>query len=370
MHHCIRVSFLKRMKVMTDKNTSGSSFYKKLKTPVQQSSQKTSQPLSNNSISSRQSVTDGSELVDDMVSSAEKSLEKERSNDVLHLFKRVKVGRTNVLRVVKRLPFGAYLSPGSNKKSFDLEEILLPKRYEPENLKVDDLLKVFIYFDSEDRIIATTEKPLAQVDECAFLKVVDVNKVGAFLDMGLMKDLFVPYAEQEMPMKVGESYVVHLYLDEHSGRIMASSKLDKFLIEESHYHKEGQAVDLLIYAESELGYKAVIGSTYQGLLFKNEVFQTLKIGDKIKGFIKEVRGDKKINLSLQLASEKTRGSLANQILHFIKNQGGTSKLTDKSPPEEIYQQFKVSKKSYKKALGALYKRKLILIEKDKISLVD
>jgi len=290
--------------------------------------------------------------------------------DERHIFKRVKVGRTNVLRVVKRLPFGAYLSPGSNKKGFDLEEILLPKRYEPENLKVDDLLKVFIYFDSEDRIIATTEKPLAQVDECAFLKVVDVNKVGAFMDVGLMKDLFIPYAEQETPMKVGESYVVYVYLDDHSGRIMASSKLDKFLMDESHYHKEGQAVDLQVFAKTDLGYKAVIGSTYQGLLFDNEIFQPINIGDKLKGYIKEVRSDKKINLTLQLASEKTRGTLANQILAFIKEQGGTSDITDKSSPEVIYKVFKVSKKSYKKALGALYKRKLIMIEKDGISLVS
>ena len=291
------------------------------------------------------------------------------TDEELHLFKRVKVGRTNVLRVVKRLPFGAYLSPGSNKKGFDLEEILLPKRYEPDNLKVDDLIKVFIYFDSEDRIIATTEKPLAQVDECALLKVVDVNKVGAFMDIGLMKDLFVPYAEQETSMKLGESYVVYVYLDEYSGRIMASSKLDKFLLDESHYHKADQAVDLQIFAKTDLGYKAVIGSTYQGLLFDNEIFQPINIGDKLKGYIKEVRSDKKINLTLQLASEKTRGSLANQILAYIKEQGGTSDITDKSSPEAIYNEFKVSKKSYKKALGALYKRKLIVIEKDGVSLV-
>ena len=287
----------------------------------------------------------------------------------LHLFKRVKVGRTNVLRVVKRLPFGAYLSPGSNKKAFDVEEILLPKRYEPEGLKVDDLIKVFIYFDSEDRIIATTDIPLAQVDECAYLKVVDVNKVGAFLDMGLMKDLFVPYAEQESPMKVGESYVVHLYLDEHSGRIMASSKLDKFLLEETHYHKSGQAVDLQIFAKTDLGYKAIIGSTYQGVLYANEIFQDINIGDKLKGYIKEIRADKRIDLSLQLASEKTRGDLANQILDLLKEQGGSITLTDKSSPDDINKQFKVSKKSYKKALGALYKRKQILIEKDKITLL-
>lgn len=293
----------------------------------------------------------------------------DENKEELHLFKRVKVGRTNVLRVVKRLPFGAYLSPSSSK-GFDVEEILLPKRYEPDDIKVDDLIKVFIYFDSEDRIIATTEIPLAQVDECAYLKVVDVNNVGAFMDMGLMKDLFIPYAAQENPMVVGESYVVHLHLDEHSGRIMGSSKLDKYLLEESHYHKAGQAVDLQIFAKTDLGYKAVIGSTYQGLLYNNEIFQAVNIGDKFKGFISGVRVDKRIDLSLQQATEKTRGGLANQVLDFIAEQGGTTTLTDKSSPEEIQKQFKVSKKAYKKALGALYKRRLIDIEKDKINLVS
>jgi len=294
--------------------------------------------------------------------------ENENDNEQLHLFKRVKVGRTNVLRVVKRLPFGAYLSPGSSK-GFDVEEILLPKRYEPEGIKVDDLIKVFIYFDSEDRIIATTDIPLAQVDECAYLKVVDVNKVGAFMDMGLMKDLFIPYAAQENKMEVGKSYVVHLHLDEHSGRIMGSSKLDKYLLEESHYHKAGQAVDLQIFAKTDLGYKAVIGSTYQGLLYNNEIFQEVNIGDKLKGFISGIRADKKIDLALQPASQETRGDLANQILDFIKEQGGSTTLTDKSSPEDINKQFNVSKKSYKKALGALYKRRQILIDKDKITLL-
>ncbi len=284
--------------------------------------------------------------------------------EALHLFKRVKVGRFNVLKVVKRLPFGAYLSAGSSD-----EEILLPKRYEPENCKAGDLLKVFVYYDSEDRLIATTETPLAQVDECAYLKVVDVNKVGAFLDIGLMKDLFVPFAEQETRMKVGESYVVCIYLDEHTGRIMASSKLDKYLLETTQYHQANQEVDLLIYAETEMGYKAVMGTNYIGLLYKNEIFQLLKIGDKVKGYIKEIRTDKKIDLTLQLPSEKTRGDLANQILDYLEGQGGSSSLGDKSSPEEIYTQFKVSKKAYKKALGALYKRKLIVIEKDSIRLV-
>ena len=282
----------------------------------------------------------------------------------LHLFKRVRIGRTNVLRVVKRLPFGAYLS-ASNAK----EEILLPKRYEPEGCKVDDLLKVFIYYDSEDRIIATTEVPLAQVDECAFLKVVDVNKVGAFMDMGLMKDLFVPYAEQETPMKKGESYVVRTYLDEHSGRIMASSKLDKFLLEESHSHNAGQAVDLIVYAETDLGYKAVVGTTYVGLLYKNELLDSLSIGDKKRGYIKTVRTDKKLDLTLKQASQNTRSALANQILDFLNEQGGKSSLSDKSSPDDIYKQFRVSKKEYKKALGALYKRRLILIEKELIKLI-
>jgi len=282
----------------------------------------------------------------------------------LHLFKRVKVGRINVLRVIKRLPFGAYLVAGSGK-----EEILLPKRFEPENCQVDDLLKVFIYYDSEDRIIATTEMPIAQVDECAYLKVVDVNQVGAFMDMGLMKDLFVPFAEQETRMQTGKSYVVHLYLDEHSGRIMASSKLDKFLLETSHYHKPGQEVNLLVFAKTDLGYKAAIGHTYQGLIFNNEIYQNIKIGDSLKGYIKNIRTDKKIDLTLQLPSEKTRGDLANRILGFLKEQGGSINITDKSSPEEIYAQFAVSKKAYKKALGALYKRRQIKIETEQIKLL-
>lgn len=287
------------------------------------------------------------------------------SDDSLHLFKRVKIGKTNTLRVVKRLPFGVYLSAGSAK-----EEILLPKRYEPEDCNVDDLIKVFIYYDSEDRVIATTEIPLAQVEECAYLKVVDINKVGAFLDIGLMKDLFVPFAEQETRMEKGLSYVVKVYLDEHTNRIMASSKLDKHLLEFSHYHQENQEVELLIYAETDLGYKAVMGTNYMGLLFKNEVFQTIKIGDRLKGFIKGVREDKKIDLSLQGPTQDTRSDLANKIYDLLKEQGGSSKLTDKSPPEEIYKQFKVSKKAYKKALGALYKRRQIKISKDKIELLD
>lgn len=294
---------------------------------------------------------------------AKKSAQEDNNELPLHLFKRVKVGRSNILRVVKRLPFGAYLSTASAK-----EEILLPKRYEPEGCKVDDLLKVFIYYDSEDRIIATTEVPLAQVDECAFLKVVDVNKVGAFMDIGLMKDLFVPYAEQETAMEKGQSYVVRSYLDEHSGRIMASSKLDKFLLEESHSHQAEQPVDLIVYAETELGYKAVVGSSYAGLLYKNELLATLNIGDKLQGYIKTVRTDNKLDLTLQQPSQKTRGDLANQILDFIKAQGGSSALSDKSSPDAIYAQFKVSKKAYKKALGALYKRRLIAIEKDVIRL--
>jgi len=159
-----------------------------------------------------------------------------------------------------------------------------------------------------------------------------------------------------------------LHLDEHSGRIMGSSKLDKYLLEESHYHKAGQAVDLQIFAKTDLGYKAVIGSTYQGLLYNNEIFQDIKIGDKFKGFISGVRADKRIDLSLQQATQNTRSDLANQILDFIAEQGGSITLTDKSSPEDIQKQFKVSKKAYKKALGALYKRRLILIEKDKVIL--
>lgn len=269
----------------------------------------------------------------------------------------------NRLQVVKQVEFGVYLD-GEH-----LDTILLPKRYVPEDCQIDDWIDVFLYMDSEDLLIATTLKPKAQVGECAYLKVTDVNAAGAFLDWGLPKDLLVPFSEQHKPMELGRSYVVYVYRDPHSDRLLASSKLSRHLNEKNVYFKPHQAVDLLICGRSEMGYKAVIEHTHLGLIFKDEAFKTLGYGQRVQGYIKEIRDDKKINLSLQPAAAEGRDALAEQILQHLQRNNGISTLTDKCAPEDIYRTFNVSKNNYRKALGKLYKEKKILIEPHQITLL-
>jgi len=273
------------------------------------------------------------------------------------------IGKINNLQVVKSLDHGIYLDGG------DLGEILMPSRYVPEDCQVGDALDVFIYLDSADLLLATTETPYVMVGECAYLKVVDVNQTGAFMDWGLPKDLLVPYGEQISPLKIGLSYTVLAYLDENTNRIAATQKLDSHLSEEAQYFKPGQAVDILIFGKTELGYKAIINNTHIGLIYKNEVFQTLTHGEKLKGFIKAIREDRKIDLCLQLPGKDAREDLKTRILNHLQKNDGESTLTDKSSPDDIYQCFAVSKKNYKKAIGTLYKKKLIRIEEDKIRLL-
>lgn len=273
------------------------------------------------------------------------------------------IGKINRLRVSKIVDFGVYLDAD------ELGEVLLPKRYAPQPCKLDDWIEVFIYRDSEDLLIATTQKPLVMVEQCAYLKVVDVNQVGAFMDWGLPKDLFVPFSEQQQPMKPGRSYVVFVYLSDVDGRISASSKLHKFLNEESHYFDINEEVNVLISGQTDLGYKAVINDTHLGLIYKNEVPRPLHTGQKLNAYIKTIREDNKIDLSLNPPSQLTRDALSRQILDHLHSQGGSSALTDKSSPDDIFEQFGVSKSSYKKALGKLYKDRLILIEKNEIKLV-
>ncbi len=275
----------------------------------------------------------------------------------------VEIGKINNLQVVKSLDHGIYLDGG------DLGEILMPSRYVPEDCEVGDALEVFIYLDSADLLLATTEKPYVMVGECAYLKVVDVNQAGAFLDWGLPKDLLVPYSEQINPMEVGKSYTVLVFLDENTDRIAATQKLDSRLSEEAQYFKPEQAVDLLIFGNTDLGYKAIINNTHIGLIYKNEVFQPLTHGEKLKGYIKTIRPDRKIDLCLQLPGKDALDDLSSRIIDHLKNNDGISTLTDKSSPEDIYENFGVSKKNYKKAIGTLYKKRLIRIEKDKITLL-
>jgi predicted RNA-binding protein (virulence factor B family) len=275
----------------------------------------------------------------------------------------LQIGKFNTLEVVNQVPFGFYLEGG------DGGPILLPSKSAPRDCKVGDRLAVFVYHDSDGRIIATTKTPLAQVDECAFLRVVSVNNVGAFLDWGLEKDLLVPYSEQDFPMAEGVSYVVYVFYDDETGRVAASTRLRDFLIEDGSDFVPKQAVELLIGGHSEMGYKAVINGSHLGLVFKDEVFKPLRTGQRVKGFIKHIREDNKIDLCFQFHDENARGDLAELIIDDLLAHDGLSTLTDKSPADEISQRFNVSKSVYKKALGALYKQKRILLDKSKVTLL-
>jgi len=274
----------------------------------------------------------------------------------------LKLGRYNLLRVVKTTSFGVYLD-GSN-----YGEILLPKRYVPSDCQIDNWLRVFVYLDSEDRLIATTDTPKAQVGECVSLKVVAVSHFGAFLDWGLPKDLLVPRREQAQPMQVGQSYVVYVHVDGPSESIIGSSRLELFLNDIGSDFKARQAVDLLIYERTELGFKAVIDNTHLGLLYANEVFQPLSVGERVQGYIKTVRSDQKIDLMLQLPSAVAHDALTTKILEHLHAGGGRSEFTDKSSPEAIYQEFQVSKAHFKRAIGLLYKQQQIVIGKEGIRL--
>jgi predicted RNA-binding protein (virulence factor B family) len=275
----------------------------------------------------------------------------------------LKIGEMNRLEVLKQVEFGIFLDGDK------FGNILLPRRYVPSNVKIGDQLDVFIYLDSEDCIIATTLTPKVMVGQCAHLEVKEVNAVGAFLDWGLPKDLLVPYNEQLKPMEAGNSYVVCVYLDAHTQRITASSRLSHHLEERASGLKVQQEVDLIICGRTDLGFKAVINHTHLGLIFRDNAPRTLLYGEKLKGYVKEIRPDRKIGLSLQPVNSKVRDELTDIILDYLKANGGVSTLTDKSEPEEIYLQYKVSKGIYKNALSKLYKERKILITKEKITLV-
>lgn len=276
----------------------------------------------------------------------------------------VSLGLYNSLKVIKRVDFGLFLD------GEELGEILLPKKYTDKNTVKGDTLEVFLYNDSEDRIVATTLKPKAVVGECAYLRVVDTNRIGAFFDWGLPKDLLVPFNEQQKPMQKGYSYTVFLFVDEDTQRIAASSRLEDHLATDIDIFEPRQAVDLQIYGKSDLGFKAVINGTHLGQLYENETFKKLHYGEIVKGYIKQLRTDGKIDLSLQLPAHIEREGLAGSILQYLKEHDGISTLTDKSPPQLIYQTFGVSKATYKKTLGLLYKNRLINIEKHQLTLLD
>lgn len=267
----------------------------------------------------------------------------------------IKIGKTNNLKVVKKVDFGLYLDGGESG------EILLPKRYVDDSMNVGDELSVFIYCDSEDRLVATTEKPLIEVGEFGLLKAVEVNRVGAFMEWGLQKDLLVPFREQSQEIRVGGSYVVYAFLDNATKRIVGSTKLNKYVGNRIPRYSEGDIVDILAVHKTDLGYKVIVDNLFWGMIYNNDLFDPLSPGDRIPAYVKTVRDDGKIDVTLRERGGERVFQLANRIMGYLHDAGGEMTLSDSSSPDEIKAVFQCSKKDFKKALGYLYKKGKILI---------
>jgi uncharacterized protein len=273
----------------------------------------------------------------------------------------LEIGKINTLKVASRVGSELYLASPTSAK------VLLVDR-KPPACEIGDALDVFVYVDMDGHLAATTTIPLALVDEVAWLEVVSVNRIGAFLDWGLPKDLLVPYGEQHRELEVGESYLVKLFLDPNN-RILATTKIDKLIADEGFYYKTGQKVSLIIADKTDLGIKAIVNNRHWGMLYENELFQLVQKGQKLDGYIKQVREDHKIDLILHQPGYGKVDDLTDTIMTKLKENNGFLPLSDKSPPEAIYGTFGVSKKAYKQAIGALYKQKLVLIEKNGIKFI-
>ena len=300
--------------------------------------------------------------------------------------KKILLGQKNLLKAAWKVDFGMYLEGDDEGK------ILLPARYVPEDLEVGDEIDVFVYLDNEERRVATTLEPKAMVGDFAYLEVAWVNEFGAFLDWGLMKDLFCPFREQKKRMETGRSYIVHVHLDEESYRIMASAKVEKWLENDKLAKGEveisspsgslstvedegrgplsvGQKVSALIWQKTDLGFKAIIDNKYGALLYDSQLFWEIHTGDRVEAYITKIRPDGKIDIALQQSGRQHTEDFAEKLLHYLQYRGGRCRLGDKSSAEEIKEQFGVSKKTYKRAIGDLYKRRLITISEDGIELV-
>ncbi|MDL2283076.1 GntR family transcriptional regulator [Odoribacter sp. OttesenSCG-928-G04] len=274
----------------------------------------------------------------------------------------IQIGQYNTLRVVKIVDFGVYLD-GEERG-----EILLPNEYVPANCFPDDFVRVFIYFDSEDRIIATTEVPYIAVGEFAYMKVVSVTGIGAFLDWGLRKDLLVPFREQRDKMVEGRSYLVYSYVDKESDRIVATEKIEKYLDNTPPAYEQWEEVELLVARRTDIGYAVIIDNAHSGLIYNTEIFQSIKIGQRLQGYIKEIREDEKIDVVLQKPGYEQIDGLAKVVLEKLQDNGGVLDISDKTEPEKIYSLFACSKKNYKKAIGSLLKQGIIEVKSTEIKL--
>ncbi len=274
----------------------------------------------------------------------------------------INVGQFNLMHVDRRVDFGFYIDDGA-------EGILLPKRFVPSGLQVGDTISVFVYHDSDNRLIATTQEPLAIVGDIAALKVVEVTSQGAFLDWGLMKDLFVPVSQQLSTMRLGGKYLVKLYIDAQTGRVAATEKIDKQISNDHLTVKEGEKVKIQVYRESEIGYVVIVNQVHQGLVYKNEVFTHLHIGQFIdEAFVKKIREDNKLDIGLGKQGGEKLADDHQKIISLLKSHKGFLPYHDKSAPDDIYAFFGMSKKAFKMNVGMLYKLKLISIAEDGIHL--
>jgi predicted RNA-binding protein (virulence factor B family) len=275
----------------------------------------------------------------------------------------IRIGKTNTLTILRDTAVGMYLGDNEN------QAVLLPKKYILPEFKVNDEVEVFVYKDSEDRMIATTLKPFAEVDQFAYLEVTSVSKVGAFMDWGLEKDLLVPFKEQKHKMMEGYSYVVYVYLDELSERIVASGKINKFISNDTLTVEQGQEVDLLVYNETDLGFTCIINGLHKGLIYHNDIFTDLKTGDQVRGYIKLIRENNLIDLSLQKPGFKHVLSSTEKIMEYLTSHEGYLELTDKSSPDLIERRFDMSKSTFKKSIGILYRQRKVTIHDDGVRLV-
>lgn len=276
----------------------------------------------------------------------------------------IEQGKISTLKIIKRATFGLYLSDDSG------EEVLLPNKYCTDEMKPEGEVDVFVYKDSEGRKVATTATPKIFLHEFAQLKVNAVSGVGAFMDWGLDKDLMVPFREQKVKLVEGRWYVVYLDMDQKTDRLYASNRIERFIQNDIITIKEGEEVGLLIWQKTDIGYNVIINNTHKGLIFDNEIFTTLRVGDKLQGFVKKIREDRKIDVAIQAAGyRKTNDANSELILKKLSENAGFLPFTDKSDPDEIYAQFGISKKAFKKSIGALYKQKAISLEKEGIRLL-
>ena len=274
----------------------------------------------------------------------------------------MELGHYNDLSIVRFTDHGAILDAGEGK------EILMPKNYTTEEMKSGDVVHVFVYLDQSDRPVATTETPLVEVGGFAYLRVAWTNRFGAFMNWGLMKDLFVPFSEQRHHFMQDKSYIIYVYVDSRTGRIVGTSKLDRCFSEESPDLHAGDEVRILIWKQTDLGYKVIVNNLYEGLVYQNEIFTPIHIGDSMDAVVKNVRPDGKLDIALQHDGRQLVDDLSKRILEELQQSGDSLSVNDESSPLEISEHFGVSKKAFKRAIGNLYRRKLVLIENGEIKL--